>query len=340
MHGQNDTLTAKVDTLTAKVDTLTAKVDSLNTELDSLTTKVNSLHPKYKENEFNVSIGARFNPFLEEKPTDLYFDIYAFVPSFGKRRDTTKVIRKGPRKGTPKVKSKFGFYSIFNQSRIETGFTPSTGLHSRDSMVVSVVQDSMDVVYNSYYRKEKINRQDEIALSFFPTYKVVDRDNFQNYVYIHLEGVYSTATYKTSDSLIGADTTRFHVSLYDDFLDPEGWPYAKEREYTEKNISTFLGAGYTINYDTKYVRFQAFASLGYSIYQYFDERDRSKPTHGAFYSLKFILIEKKTGIKLGGDIRRKDITFKEGDIIKPPSYSVYISKQFSIAKIADFLKTK
>jgi len=280
----------------------------------------------------NVSIGARFS-FLETgKPTNLYYDINGFVPSLwpGKKKFIKKI-------GLYASLSETNFQPPTESGTQSVGYDYKKTKYIYDSLVIpSTTPDSLSLVHHYFYRTYETKYNHQISLSLFPTIKLTDF----LYANLYIEQIFSSSEVSFKDVLVGSDTSNIAMDINSkNIVNP--FPYTISSGYKINGVNTFLGVGLFLNFDKKVFTFQMTPNFVYmDAFNYYYSYDGTKYIRKydfLSYVFRFALIEHTTGIKIRGEVR--------GFLTKNPSqksvnYSVYISKQFSLNKIADFLKTK
>lgn len=274
---------------------------------------------------FRVAIGARFTFFGDEKPTKLYYDITGYIPSiFSKTKSFWK---------------NFAAFVSLDENNFEFNFSPDDAqsifgtFPIFDELSVSSLKNanSVTLVSTSFNRTISVEKNHQTRLSLYPAYSL---GKYQ-FVHLQFESIYGTSQRKFNDVLIGSDTSYISLDSSKKVSIPK-FPYKASEGYTVNSISTFTGVGFILNHKYKSISFQLVPSVGFfyneyfyksysGIYQRYKYRDK-------FIACRFALCEGKTGIKIGGDVRGflKRNTF---------NYSIYISKQFTLNKLADFLKS-
>jgi hypothetical protein len=298
-------------------------IAAIQNEVDSLKDLLNP-----KTSLFKVSVGARFDFLNPINETDLYYDINGFIPSIWK--DHQSILKN------------IGFFATLNQTKLESdsGIITRTHYFLNEENLISVINsDSVTIVKNSYVRNFLNDNVEQFSLNIFPTYKLVD----YLYSFIHIEGIYGKTRQTFSDLLIGTDTSQIHIDNYHDpRMSKNYFPY-NSKNYTISSVSVFWGLGLFFNYDNDnlILRIKASSGINYnnSNYRtYYGDRIRYQ-SKAMFYYLNFNLIEKNTGIKLGGEIRG-NFKLRQYTFIANSNYTLYLSKEFSLNKLAEFIKSK
>ena len=274
---------------------------------------------------FRVAVGARFTFFADEKSTKLYYDVTGYIPSiFSKDKPTWK---------------NFGAFVSLDENNFEFNF--STGDASSNNGTITVLDEpyiasvkntnSVSIANNSYTRTISTEKTHQTRLSLYPLYKIGDNQ----FVHLQLESIYGTSKRKFTDILLGTDTS--FISLDSSkHLPRASFPYKVSEGYTVNSISTFTGIGFIIIHKYKTIQFQLMPSAGYFSNEYFYKSygggAHRYRDNDVYIACRFALYEVKSGIKIGGDARA---FLKE----KSFNYSIYISKQFTLNKLSDFLKS-
>lgn len=299
-----------------------ADLDTLNRKIDSLVEITST-----KSSIFTVSVGARLSLVNASTTSDLYYDINGFIPSVVE--DTVN---------KPKL-SKFGLLISISQNRIDedsVGLLQGERFIQDDYRVVGFNSNSSEymVANTQYYRKAKSKFNEQISLDISPTFKIFkNANNF--YLLVHAEALYGMRRLEFSDELISIDTTEMSESSFND-LPTINYPF-NTSEITVHSVNTYWGGGMYYLFEKGGIEFNVKASAGVNFRSTFskngdipyDEYATTK-TRG-FYHVKFNIKESNSRIKLGADIRGL-LNFKHS------SYSIVLSREFSLKKLGDFIK--
>lgn len=295
----------KVDTLTEKIKNLQQKIDSLNEQL------------KVKDSPFKLSIGASFDFLSGQSKTDLYYDINFFVPEIWK--------------GDPsKFWNNLGLDFSFYQTRL---FGDSTFLNlEQDPKSFGMLNPDTILAEKYTLSRERKTTLENIGIFVSPTYKL--RPNL--YAMFHFEGIIQGETVYLNDTYTDVDSTLKIAKL--DYKEPTSAlrkikPGEKKSE-RKNDFRGFLGLGFMLDFTLSDVNFRLKPVVGYMKNKPWIKNPREGNVEGMFYDLSIQIIEKNTGIKLGGEVRN---LFKTDDF---PNYTIFLSKQFSLNKLGEFITSK
>ena len=297
----------------------------LKQELDSLKSVLDSLKAEGKNSPFKVSVGTSFDFFSGNSTTDLYYDVSFFVPSIW---DTTT--NKNGKKTTKTFKNRLGLDFAFYQTRVSGDTTrPNLNIESPIEDISNLPSDSVIQVTRRTYAIERTQVNENIGLYISPTYEITE--NF--YGLLHWEGIYRRRRVNLNTTLSTLDTIDMLVSEL-----PERIPFGPDEGVSSYEQSpsfrAYVGVGFLLDMTISSVNFRLKPVIGKAWYNE-GLGSRMQNDQGLFYLLNVRLIENNSGIKLGGEIRKLP-SGEDGsaDIV------IYLSKQFSIDKLAEFISSK
>lgn len=295
----------KVDTISVQIKNLQTKIDSLNQQL------------KVKDGPFKLSIGASFDFLSGTSKTDLYYDLNFFIPEIWKN-DSNKFWKN--------VGLDFSFY----QTRL-FGDSIFLSLEQEPKKFGTLNSDTLLAEKYTLSRERKTTLEN-MGIFLSPTYKI--RPNL--YALLHFEGIIQGETVYFNDTFTEIDST-LKIALID-YKDPTN-PLRKiqqgEKISVRKNdFRGFLGIGFLLDFTVTDVNFRLKPVFGYMKNKPWIRNPREENVEGKFYDISIQIIEKNTGIKLGGEVRN---LFDTDD---NPNYSIFLSKNFSLSKLGEFIKSK
>jgi len=294
--------------------------------IEALKKKIEELEKKVKikdDNGFKVSIGASFDFNKGASATDLYYDLSFYN------------LQIGP-SDKPEKERVFGLDFKLSQTLLFSTPKDSNRVTSFNSVRLGAVEnDSILVGDFSFNRVEELDFTD-FGLIIRPTWKVSE--------IFHLFGHAEFLFRKTAQEVVYSSVDTITVRRVPASINTKS-ALPMNRKTTYNDALYFLGIGLNTNIKLKSVDFRIKWSTGIS--NVLDASVINRPRSTAdiegklkgFYMVDIEIIEKSSGIKLGINVRdnnlRNNITS-----LDQPRFSLFISKQFSLDKLADFLKSK
>lgn len=299
---------------------LETRIDSLNIEMESLKQKL-----IIKDSPFKLAIGASFDFLSGTSPTDLYYDINYFIPSLW-NDDSSSFFKR------------IGVDFLFKQTRV-FGDSTQLNLLQDPKAFSSINADTLLAEQYSLQRTIK-TRRENLGIFIDPTFKL--RPNL--YLVGHLEGVVQKETVIHDDIFMGIDST---ITIpINSYIEPTN----KLRNVEEGLKSSprqaqfygFYGAGILFDFTIKNINIRLKPILGIVNDNNFETKIDKKENRKGFYYMTLQIREKNTGIKLGGAIRNTvNLTYSNRALISPaPQYSIFLSKEFSLKKLGEFINSK
>lgn len=304
-----------------------AEIDVQANQLKELQKKIDELEKNNEtpDNGFKVSLGGSFDFNRGISATDLYYDLTYYNLNLW---PTT----------SPKTNRKKGLDFKLYQSLLFSNPIDTNRISSFTSVYLGEGPiDSIFVGDFSFNRIEELDFTD-FGLLIRPTYQL----SKTIYFFGHAEFLFRETTQKISYSSIDTIAVR---QVSNDFITKPFLPSNRTNRYYDALY--FLGLGFNFNLaladSTTFFRIKptlglsSIASASRLNYSIGNESVEGKLK--AFYLLDIEILEKNSGIKLGINIRDNNIASNES-ILDKPRFSIFLSKQFSLNKLADFLKSK
>ena len=300
---------------------LETATDSTQIKSDSSTVQSNEVEEEKKEEEkentdpVTFSIGASFDFINRLSVTDLYYDVSFFKESLWGEEDNVKPFWK-----------KIGIDAGVYQNRFFS--TESRDISINQEFPISdPMNDSIRVV-KSILVRTRTESQDNLGLYFSPTYQL--KPNL--YFTAHLEGIFQKLTTTFNDTISEADTMKIPIAEFEEPT-PTDLLRPGKSEFVSQSVSTYVGGGFLLNLDLlktekHHVSFRFKPIIGYFI----GRREGGSASKDMFYLIDFALSEKKTGFKLGGQVRGLFPMARQRNL---PQFSLFLSKQFSLNKLYD-----
>jgi len=295
------------------------------TEIEALKEKIKTLEKKVEpeNDDFKVSIGASFDFNKGASATDLYYDLSFYN------------LQIGP-SNKPKDERIFGLDFKLSQTLLFSTPKDSNRVTSFNSVRLGGVEnDSILVGDFSFNRVEELDFTD-FGLLIRPTWKMSEIFH----LFGHAEFLFRTTVQDVTYSSIDTITIRkVPASTNTKSTLPA------DRKTTYSDALYFLGLGLNTNLDIQSVNFRIKWAAGVSSVLDASLFNRPRSATGiegklrGFYHVDVEIIEKNSGIKLGVNIRDNNLRNNISSLDQP-RFSLFISKQFALSKLADFLKSK
>lgn len=278
---------------------------------------------KNRQEEFKVSIGASFDFNQGISATDLYYDL-SFQDYHIWRTDIEK-----------KENRRWGLDFKLYQSLLFSTPADSNNISSFSNVKMqNLPPDSLLIGDFSFDRVEK-RKYTDFGLIIRPTFRFKSSKTF--FAFAHTEVLFrrtnEAVQFKNIDTLA---TRKVHKDSPLSFK--SGLPGNRNESYTDAFLFFGLGINANINViDSVYFRIKP--SMGIS--SVIKDSRISNAAVGkirAYYFIDIEIIERKSGVKLGIYVRDNHLTSNQG-LLDEPRFALFLSKQFSLNKLADFLNS-
>jgi hypothetical protein len=255
-------------------------------------------------NPYLISVGASFDLLTGQNKVEPFTEVDLFLPSAFNKSGSAK--------------TKFGFGGRFYQSQTLSSLDTTGESTYLEQLSNLPENDTVDYIIH-HAQDSTITTRDDLGLQ--AKIYVGWQLNSKNWFYFSGSAQALKRTYqrsRTSNIVESLDTTSGPTSVIDSL--PAYFPH---RTWKYSTVEGYYGLGLMFHHNSAKVDFRFQPSGGLATVPY----SVSKTGIIAYYLFEFSLLEKKTGIRLGGESR--------GFVGHDPSISIYASKTFSISKIAD-----